>query len=137
MGLPNEEATAPGSPFSNCVENWITPIFTPGRGVTLPPKRASMINGRDGCGEIVAVAEAAGVAVRMKLVDSTVAVFDGAGVCVDSGPGSGDCAPAKDRLGGWIGVKRLTMSSEIPVSTRKPVSANPRRARILFCWRMR
>jgi len=99
MGFPKEEAAAPGRPFSICVENWIVPIFRPGRGVTFPSNNASMTSGREGRGDGVAVAEATGVAVSTKLVAGMVGVSNGTAVPVVSKDGWGDSALANDSAG--------------------------------------
>ena len=77
IGLPKLVATAPGRLFSIWVENWIRPIVTSGCGVTLPRNNASITKGTEGCGETVAVGDAAGVSVKMKLVAGTVGVSNG------------------------------------------------------------
>jgi hypothetical protein len=97
-----------------------------------------MISGREGSGVIVGVAEAGGVAVRTKFVASVVGVICTATVCATA------VAMAESPVfpeAGTVGVpncaNRLTMKTAIPAMVRIPVSAKERRARILFCWRVR
>ena len=77
IGLPKLVATAPGRLFSIWVENWIRPIVTSGCGVTLPRNNASITRGTEGCREGVAVGDASGVSVNMKLVGGTAGVSSG------------------------------------------------------------
>lgn len=87
IGLPKLVATAPGSSLSITVENWIGPMTTSGRGVTLPWNSASMTIGKEGCEVLVGVSDAAGVSVRTKAGAASVAASDGSGFAAISGVG--------------------------------------------------
>ena len=97
-----------------------------------------MISGREGSGVIVGVAEAGGVAVSTKLVASVVGVFCTATVCATAvAMAKPSVFPEAGAVGASNCTNRLTMKKATPVMVRIPVSAKERRARILFCWRVR
>jgi hypothetical protein len=134
MGFPNEEAVAPGRSSSICVENWIVPTFTPGRGVTLPSNSASMIRGRDGLAVIEGVAEAGGVAVSTKSVGAGEGVICTAMVLATAvltmGLGVGG-------MGTAAGEKRPAMNRAMAAKASRPESVKVRLARMRFCCRTR
>jgi hypothetical protein len=113
-------------------------MLTPGRGVTFPSKSASMTSGREGSRVWVGVAEAAGVAVRTKLVAGRVGEPCTATVAATAEAMDRSAEPAVLGAAGTQGrATRLAPSRTMPAAVSTPVRAKARLARMRFFWRLR
>jgi hypothetical protein len=138
IGFPKLDAATPGRPLSICVENWTASILMPGCGVILPSNNASITNGMAGSAVTVGVSEATGVAVNANAVTACVAVFKGCGVSVEVAvAGVGDLISKKGTVGSSNCVGCAKMTNAMPASINTPRDVKARRAREVFCSRLR
>jgi hypothetical protein len=85
----------------------------------------------------VGVAVAAGVSVITKLVAGSVGVSRGSWVSVTGNAAVAVPSPGSEMDGIWKSVKRLVINRPMPATTKTPSIENARRARMVFCWRLR
>jgi hypothetical protein len=109
-----------------------------GCGVTVPSNNASITNGMAGSAVTVGVSETAGVAVSANAVTACVAVLNGCGVSVEVGGAAvGDLISKRGMAGSSMPAGRAKSRSAMPAKMDTPRNEKARRARAVFCSRLR